>query len=202
MYHVDDPAKQKAGNKDVDTTNAFMTRGSLDEASLKSRIPGWGADLELEKRGGYWDTQSRLESGIRLNNIEQQVPHVEIHKSIERPTLTPIFGTIAPPKLLSGVMRDYAYAKHSEGMLRHWLWLMAADRVDMVESLFADAAHGRLPNLWKEMGLSAEWKYNRTAFVKKVAIGSIGLAAAAAALWALSRDKEPAQSASQGQKRS
>lgn len=187
MYQVDDQLKKKSGNKDVDTTNAFVAKGTIDEAALKARIPGWGADVDLEKRGGYWDTKSRLESGVRFNNIEQQVPKIKIHKSIERPALTPIFGTASPPRFVSGLMRNYAYAKHSEGMLRHWLWLMAADRVDMVESLLVDAAHGKLPNLWKEMGLKSEWKHNRSAFIKKLAIGSIGIAAAGAAFWALNQ---------------
>jgi hypothetical protein len=178
---IRDTAMTHARGTEVDTYNARVTRGQIDEASLKSRIPGWGADLELEKRPGYWDTQSRLESGIRFNNIEQQVPHVKINKSIERPTITPVFGTVNPPRLVSGLMRNYAYAKHSEGMIRHWLWLMAADRVDMVEHLITDALQGKLPNLYKEMGLASEWKYNRENFVKKLAVGGVGVLALTAA---------------------
>lgn len=192
MQKIEDPMKQKAQNKDIDTNDAYLTRGTLDEASLKARIPGWGADVELEKRPGYWDTKSRLESGIRFNNIERQIPKIKIHKSLERPTITPIFGTSAPPRLLSGMMRDYAYAKHSEGMFRHWLWLIAADRVDMVESLITDAAQGKIPNLWKEMGLKSEWKYNRANFVKKVGVGAFGLAAAGAAFWWLTQTPKTA----------
>jgi len=47
--------------------------------------------------------------------------------------LTPVFGTSAPTKGLSGVIRRYSYARFSEARAAHWLLLVAADRVDAVE---------------------------------------------------------------------
>jgi hypothetical protein len=46
--------------------------------------------------------------------------------------LTPVFGTSVPPRGLSGIMRTAAY-KIPEHFTSHWLLLMAADRVDVVE---------------------------------------------------------------------
>jgi hypothetical protein len=69
---------------------------------------------------------------------EQQPVRVEILHSTERPGLTPVFGTAVPPSGLSGVMRRRAF-RHSENDLRHWLMLLAADRVNVVEGLLEDA---------------------------------------------------------------
>lgn len=46
--------------------------------------------------------------------------------------LTPVFGTAVPPRGLSGVMRKAAY-KVPEHFTSHWLILLAADRVDVLE---------------------------------------------------------------------
>ena len=46
--------------------------------------------------------------------------------------LTPVFGTSVPPRGLSGLMRKAAY-KMPEHFTSHWLLLMAADRVDVLE---------------------------------------------------------------------
>jgi hypothetical protein len=54
--------------------------------------------------------------------------------------------------------------------------LIFADRVNVFEDIFSDLASGRIPNFWKEMGLSAEWKYNRASFLKKLAF--VGLSTA------------------------
>jgi hypothetical protein len=66
------------------------------------------------------------------------------------------------------MMRDLAF-KYSENDMRHWLILMAADRVNVGEGLVQDMAHGHVPNLFREMGLAAEWKYNRQGLIKKAA---------------------------------
>jgi hypothetical protein len=46
---------------------------------------------------------------------------------------TPVFGTAQPVRGLSGALRTRAYAI-PEHHARHWLLLVAADRVDVVES--------------------------------------------------------------------
>ncbi|HEX7091763.1 MAG TPA: hypothetical protein VF192_16610 [Longimicrobiales bacterium] len=46
--------------------------------------------------------------------------------------LTPVFGTSAPPRGASGLIRRLAY-RIPEHRARHWAILMAADRVDVLE---------------------------------------------------------------------
>jgi len=106
---------------------------SSDE--LRARIPGWGVDLDPKDRpsvprevfdpglsGAHWDFPERQ---------EEKWPR---ERSIEHMFLTPVFGTSCPPKGLSGVMRKYAYRAFSEARAAHWLVLIAADRVDALES--------------------------------------------------------------------
>ena len=45
---------------------------------------------------------------------------------------TAVFGTAQPPRGLSGVMRRRAY-EIPEHHVRHWLLLMLADRIDLLE---------------------------------------------------------------------
>ena len=65
-----------------------------------------------------------------------------VFMSVEQPNLTPVFGTSCPPKGLSGLLREYAY-QFGEGANRHWMTLVLADRVDMIESMVMDAFRGR-----------------------------------------------------------
>jgi len=134
-------------------------------------IHGWGADVDPHNRPAYPKerTPPRLD-GVHWQEPERQRPPPHrIHHSTERPGITPVFGTSVGPSGLSGKMRDLAFM-YSENDLRHWFILIGADRVNMVEGLLDDLAHGHVPNLWKEMGLASEWRYNRKAFVTKAAV--------------------------------
>jgi hypothetical protein len=91
--------------------------------------------------------------------------------STERPGITPIFGTRQPPSGVSGMIRRAAF-KTTENDLRHWLLLLLADRVNVVEGLVDDLAHGHVPNMLGEMGIKAEWKHNPAGLVKKAAIAT------------------------------
>lgn len=101
-------------------------------------IVGWGADLDSANRPAVPKerTPPRLE-GVHWDVPEQQPVRVEILHSIERPGITPVFGTAVPPSGLSGVIRRRAF-RRSENDLRHWLLLLAADRVNVVEGLLED----------------------------------------------------------------
>jgi hypothetical protein len=70
--------------------------------------------------------------------------------------LTPVFGTSCPPKGLSGVMRKVAYKRYSEAKAAHWLLLLAADRVDALESALASFATLRPDNPVTESGVLSE----------------------------------------------
>jgi hypothetical protein len=143
-----------------------------------SRVQGWGADLDPQNRPAVpmERTPPRL-SNVHWDAPEQQEARVKIHHSTERPGITPVFGTSVPPSGLSGAMRDIAF-RYSENELRHWMILLGADRVNVIEGILDDLVHGHVPNLWREMGLVAEWRYNRASFVRKAAIATAVLGAA------------------------
>ncbi|HEX2274586.1 MAG TPA: hypothetical protein VHG90_12000, partial [Acidimicrobiales bacterium] len=74
-----------------------------------------------------------------------------------------------PPKGVSGVMRKYAYRRFSEGRAAHWLLLVAADRVDSVESHLRSFLTLRPDNPITETGVVAELSRHgiRSRFGKK-----------------------------------
>jgi hypothetical protein len=143
-----------------------------------SHINGWGADLDRKDRPGVpmERTPPRF-IPAPTGQVTQQEQNVEVLVSTERPGLTPIFGTAQPPSGLSGAIRRAAF-RWSENDMRHWLLLLAADRVNVVEGIGEDLASGRVPNVLAEMGIKAEWQHNKAGLVKKVAIGGAVLGAA------------------------
>ena len=102
---------------------------------LRARIPGWGVDLDPADRPSFpRELTAPQPTGAHWDFPDRQ-PEVEPReRSIEHKFLTPVFGTTCPPKGLSGVVRRYAYERFSEARAAHWLLLIAADRVDAVES--------------------------------------------------------------------
>ena len=136
--------------------NPYDGAPTRDFADLAARIPGWGADLPMANRpavpkesapvngtGAHWDRP-----------VKMKAPHT-ILKSTEHLEMPPVFGTSCPPRGLSGLIRRFAF-RYSEGRMRHWLLLLAADRVDVVEGLLSDIIHLRGPRPFKEMGLKTE----------------------------------------------
>ncbi len=101
---------------------------------LRARIPGWGADLDPKDRPSVPRLQPKDDlTGAHWELPERQPELRSRERSIEHGMLTPVFGTSCPPKGLSGVVRRYAYRRHSEAKAMHWLLLLAADRVDAWE---------------------------------------------------------------------
>ena len=144
-------------------------------------VPGWGADRDPKDRPGYpmERTPPRLENVHWERPATQRNRHgIVVFHSNERPGLTPIYGTRTPPRGLSGLLRRLAF-RYSENDLRHWLVLLAADRVDVGEGLLDDLAHGHVPNLFREMGGPAEWRHNRAGLVKKALVAGAVLGTAA-----------------------
>lgn len=151
-----------------------------------SHIQGWGADLDLENRPGYPKerTPARL-SGVHLDHPEQQEQKIKILRSIERPSITPVFGTSTPPSGLSGTVRETAF-KFSENDMCHWLLLLFADRINVCEGLLDDVKRGQIPDIFQEMGWKSELKYNRSGAIRKIAIGSLLLGTA---IYLIKREK-------------
>ncbi|MDK1326332.1 hypothetical protein [Arthrobacter sp. zg-Y1143] len=125
---------------------------------LRARIPGWGADLDPKDRPAV----PKLQFDPTLNGAHWEFPERQEEKyprerSIEHKFLTPVFGTSCPPKGLSGVMRRYAYRRFSEARAAHWLILLAADRVDAVESHLASFLTLHPDNPITETGVLSEF---------------------------------------------
>jgi hypothetical protein len=133
-------------------------------------IPGWGSDLDHKNRPAIpmERTPPRF-IHVPAGQPVQQAQTVEVFCSPERPGITPIFGTAQPPKWLSGAIRRLAY-KLPENDLRHWLMLLAADRVNMVEGIVDDLRQGHVPNVLGEMGIRSELRHNPAGLMRKALI--------------------------------
>jgi hypothetical protein len=142
----------------------------MDTPQQYAHIKGWGADLDHANRPAYPRERkpNRLE-GVHWHEPENQALTVEILRSNERPAMTPLFGTTVPPTGVSGNMRRFAF-RYSENDLRHWLILLAADRVQMVEGLVDDLSKGHVPNAFAEMGGPAEIRHNPVGAAKKALV--------------------------------
>ena len=102
------------------------------ENLTKSMVPGWGADRRQEDR-----------PGVPMETTPRPAPHahwtapqpatVEVLTYAPFHQLTPVFGSAYPPKGLSGIMRRYAYGI-PDHFNSHWILLMLADQVDVIES--------------------------------------------------------------------
>ena len=123
---------------------------------LRARIPGWGADLDRADRPSVPKERAPSLNGAHWDFPERQPESWPRERSIEHAFLTPVFGTSCPPKGLSGVMRKVAYKRYSEAKAAHWLLLLAADRVDALESALASFATLRPDNPVTESGVLSE----------------------------------------------
>ncbi|GAA3958632.1 hypothetical protein [Actinoplanes auranticolor] len=131
---------------------------------LRARIPGWGVDLDPKDRPSVPREQfDPTFSGAHWEFPERQPEKFPRERSIEHKFLTPVFGTSCPPKGLSGVIRRYAYKEYSEGRAAHWLLLLAADRVDTVESTLRSFASLHPDNPITETGVLSEFSHHGVA---------------------------------------
>jgi hypothetical protein len=131
----------------------------LDESSdeLRSRIPGWGVDLDPKDRPAVPQERFAPEvTGAHWDFPERQPELWPRERSVEHKFLTPVFGTTCPPRGLSGIIRRYAY-RYSEGRAAHWLLLLAADRVDAGEHHLQSLVSLRPDNPITETGVLSEF---------------------------------------------
>lgn len=139
-----------------------------------SQIKGWGIDADPKNDPTYPMKQRNNgeHAGYSWERPTQQQGDVEVLHSNERPNVSAVYGTSIPPAGLSGVIRRFAF-NYSESHYGHWLPLMLADRIGVVEGIAADLAHGHVPNIFDEVGGKAMWKHNRKALVTNLLIGAV-----------------------------
>lgn len=146
------------------------------ETKLKdnSHILGWGIDADPKNDPTYpIKYRTDVEQlGYTWDRPSQQPVDIEVLRSIERPNVSAVFGTSTPPSGLSGQIRRFAF-RFSESEYGHWLPLLLADRVNMVEGLVDDFKQGRIPNIFAEKGMKAEWKYNRKGVLQQALIAAV-----------------------------
>lgn len=129
-----------------------------DSSILRTTIKGWGVDLDPSTRPAVPKERFNLDNGAHWHFPERQIANYEREKSTEHKFLTPVFGTSCPPRGLSGIIRRYAYRRFSEGQTTHWLLLVLADRIDVIESRVSALLRGRPDFLLTEAGLTVELK--------------------------------------------
>lgn len=167
----DPQLKRSRGEDSVPAPSHDATRVPQDVR----QINGWGADLDPAKRPMVPMELPSDTTSLRGDVGARQEPRHRVFVSNEHPDLTPVFGESCPPKGLSGMIRSYAY-EYGEGTNRHWMMLMLADRVDVLEHLFTGSIgrlsgdEGRQP----EAGESAALRKNMMA---AGAIAAAGLGA-------------------------
>jgi hypothetical protein len=114
------------------------------DAGPAERPEARGYDQPRENRPGVpMEAEPRVDGGAHREPPAQQQsggPHLH-RKGIDK--LTPVYGTAQPPRGASGVLRRAAY-QIPEHDFRHWMALLVADRVDILEHRLEDLAHGRI----------------------------------------------------------
>jgi hypothetical protein len=134
-------------------------------------VVGWGVDADPENDPTYPYRDRSKDEGLTKNweRPPQQTSDVEILQSIEHVRTPAVFGTATPPSGLSGMIRRLAF-RWSESNWIHWLMLMGADRINVVEGVVEDLGRGKVPNIPAEMGAKSEWQHNKKGFAIKTAV--------------------------------
>ncbi len=135
-----------------------------------AHIPGWGIDADPKNDPTYpmRHRTTDAHSDADYERPTRQADFPETLMSIERPSLPAVIGNSVAPSGLSGMIRRLAF-KYSENHYGHWLPLLLADRINMIEGVVSDLAHGHIPNLIAEKGYKTEWKYGRARLITKLA---------------------------------
>jgi hypothetical protein len=99
--------------------------------------PVAGADLPKQERPGVpMEHQARPLTPTAPEHVERMRPRRGLTHRTEVRSMTPVFGTAQPLHGISGLLRRIAYKTH-ETHARHWMLLLAADRVNVLEHRIA-----------------------------------------------------------------
>lgn len=154
--------------------------------NIHKDISGWGVDANRRNDPTY-PMKNRADVEPDFQRTSWDRPPVqnltqETLRSIERPTPSAVVGSGPPPSGLSGYLRRYAF-RYSESQHAHWIPLLLADRINEWEGIIEDLSTGKIPNIFREQGGRAAWKYNRPAMIRKLACVAIGTGLLCAYLW-------------------
>jgi len=138
-----------------------------------AHIKGWGIDADPENDPTY-PMRNRMNVAEDPDWVRPtlQPENVEVLHSNERPNLTAVFGTTSPPKGLSGMIRRMAFTQ-SENEYGHWLPLVLADRISVVEGIIEDISHGIFPNILAEKGYKGKMKHDKSGAIYRIAMGTL-----------------------------
>jgi hypothetical protein len=127
-------------------------------SELRERIPGWGVDLDPKDRPAVPKENFNPEgTGAHWKFPERQPQKWPRERSIEHKFMTPVFGTSCPPRGVSGAIRKFAY-RFSEARASHWLLLLGADRIDVLEARMEALLRGRPDSRILETGVLSEFR--------------------------------------------
>lgn len=117
-----------------------------------------GTDRPDERPGVPMEAERKPDTGAHWSEPERQTSGREKH--LHRAGLddvTHVFGTAQPPRGVSGMLRKAAYGV-PEHYARHWMLLMAADRIDVLEDRLGET----LAEPMERIGFDAGAHYART----------------------------------------
>jgi len=99
--------------------------------------PVAGADRAPSERPGVpMEREPRPLTATAPDHFEHMRPRRGLTHRTETHSMTPVFGTMQPLHGISGLLRRVAYSTH-ETRARHWMILLLADRVDVLEHRIA-----------------------------------------------------------------
>ena len=162
-----------------------MATAAPPTPTARAHAADWAVDADPQNDPAWPMRDTEADPGRRLDwaRPAQQTTEAEILRSNEHVRMPAVFGDTLPPAGLSGVLRRRAF-RFSVSQWGHWLLLMLADRINVVEGLVDDLRRGRLPNLVAERGLRAELRHDPQ---RLAARALLGLAAAGAAVMLVRR---------------
>ena len=144
----------------------------MEELKSVKTINGWGADADKSLRPAHKMWEIPLDgTGAHWESPDQQ-PGFKDFVSVERPRVTLVFGNTVPPKGLSGLVRRIAFKK-SEGTFSHWMLLIFADRIGIVEGYLDDFRHGVVPHPLRERGWNMDKKFKTRRYYKVMALSGL-----------------------------
>jgi hypothetical protein len=150
------------------------------------QVKGWGVDLDPANRPAVPRELPSEVKTVRGDVKPWQKPRTKIYISNEQPGITPVFGEACPSKGLSRLIRDYAY-QYGEATNRHWMLLVMANRVDVLENMVLDALRGKPDHYIKEKGWGAKFKYEPNAGRNTALAGAAVIGAVALGVWLAKR---------------